>query len=122
MRRNKGKASGSTAEKSDESGLDRQRIDKWLWHARVVRTRGAAASLAMSGHVRVNGQRVLAASRMVQVGDVVLIALDRAVRVLKVLELSERRGSFELARRLYQDLVRSDARSGEDSSGDRSRR
>jgi ribosomal 50S subunit-recycling heat shock protein len=59
---------------------------------------------------------------MVQVGDVVLIALDRAVRVLKVLELSERRGSFELARRLYQDLVRSDARSGEDSSGDRSRR
>jgi ribosome-associated heat shock protein Hsp15 len=122
MRRNKRKASGSTAEKSDESGLDRQRIDKWLWHARVVRTRGAAASLAMSGHVRVNGQRVLAASRMVQVGDVVLIALDRAVRVLKVLELSERRGSFELARRLYQDLVRSDARSGEDSSGDRSRR
>jgi ribosome-associated heat shock protein Hsp15 len=122
MRRNKRKASGSTAEKSDESGLDRQRIDKWLWHARVVRTRGAAASLAMSGHVRVNGQRVLAASRMVQVGDVVLIALDRAVRVLKVLELSERRGSFELARRLYQDLVGSDARSGEDSSGDRSRR
>ena len=38
--------------------LDRQRIDKWLWHARVVRTRSAAAALAASGHVRVNGQRV----------------------------------------------------------------
>ena len=38
---------------------DRQRIDKWLWHARVVRTRPAAAGLATSGRVRVNGVRVL---------------------------------------------------------------
>jgi len=35
--------------------LDRQRIDKWLWHARVVRTRTAATALASAGHVRVNG-------------------------------------------------------------------
>ena len=34
---------------------DRQRIDKWLWHARLVRTRGAAAALAGAGYVRVNG-------------------------------------------------------------------
>jgi hypothetical protein len=33
-----------------------QRIDKWLWHARVVRTRGAAAALADAGYVRVNGR------------------------------------------------------------------
>ena len=44
-------------------GLDRQRIDKWLWHARVVRTRAAAAALAAAGHVRINGQRIDAASR-----------------------------------------------------------
>ena len=46
--------------------LDRQRIDKWLWHARVVRTRTAAAALAGSGHVRLNGARIDAASRPVQ--------------------------------------------------------
>jgi ribosome-associated heat shock protein Hsp15 len=37
------------------AGLDRQRIDRWLWHARLVRTRGAAAALADAGYVRVNG-------------------------------------------------------------------
>jgi ribosome-associated heat shock protein Hsp15 len=47
------------------AGLDRQRIDKWLWHARLVRTRGAAAALAGSGHVRVNGARIVAPGRSV---------------------------------------------------------
>jgi ribosome-associated heat shock protein Hsp15 len=84
--------------------LDRQRIDKWLWHARVVRTRAAAAALAGSGHVRVNGVRVDAPSRLVRAGDVVTIALDRRVRVLKVLGHAERRGSAGDARPLYEDL------------------
>jgi len=105
MRQSKRIGPGSTAAKAGDDGRDRQRIDKWLWHARLVRTRGAAASLADSGHVRVNGQRVVAASRTVRAGDVVLIAFDRAVRVLKVLGFSERRGSFELAKGLYQDLA-----------------
>jgi ribosome-associated heat shock protein Hsp15 len=84
--------------------LDRQRIDKWLWHARMVRTRSAAAALAASGHVRLNGQRIDAASRSVRVGDVVTIALDRTVRVLKVLDFAERRGPAAAARILYEDL------------------
>jgi ribosome-associated heat shock protein Hsp15 len=85
--------------------LDRQRIDKWLWHARVVRTRTAAAALAESGHVRVNGQRIDAASRAVKAGDVVTVALDRAVRVLKVLGFAERRGDADAARVLVEDLT-----------------
>jgi len=84
--------------------LDRQRIDKWLWHARVVRTRAAASALAGSGHVRLNGQRVDAASRAVKAGDVVTVALDRSVRVLKIVDFAERRGGAEAARTLYEDL------------------
>src|SRR5262245_1873524 len=83
---------------------DRQRIDKWLWHALVVRARSAAAALAASGHVRVNGQRIDAASRAVRVGDVVTVALDRTVRVLKVIGFADRRGGSEAARVLYEDL------------------
>jgi len=78
---------------------DRQRIDKWLWHARVVRARSAAAALAACGHVRVNGQRIDAASRAVKPGDVVTVALDRTVRVMKVLGFAERRGGAEAAGR-----------------------
>ena len=83
---------------------DRQRIDKWLWHARLVRARSAAAALAASGHVRVNGQRIDAASRAVRVGDVVTVALDRTVRVLKVMGFAHRRGGADAARVLYEDL------------------
>jgi ribosome-associated heat shock protein Hsp15 len=83
--------------------LDRQRIDKWLWHARVVRTRSAAASLADKGHVRVNGTRIDAASKIVRAGDVVTVTLDR-VRVLKVLAFCERRGDADAGRALYEDL------------------
>src|SRR5262245_57535678 len=85
--------------------LDRQRIDKWLWHARVVRTRTAAAALAAEGHVRVNGQRIDAASRIVRPGDVVTVALDRTVRVLKVVAFAERRGGAGDAAALWEDLT-----------------
>ena len=84
---------------------DRQRIDKWLWHARVVRTRSAAAALAAAGHVRVNGQRIDAASRAVRAGDVVTVALDRTVRIMKVMGFCDRRGGADAARVLYEDLA-----------------
>lgn len=90
---------------------DRQRIDKWLWHARVVRTRSAATALAASGHVRLNAQRIDAASRAVKAGDVITVALDRSVRILKVTGFAERRGDATAARRLYEDLSPPPARS-----------
>jgi len=89
---------GSTA-------MDRQRIDKWLWHARVVRTRSDAAALVESGHVRLNGKRNKAAGQPVRVGDVLTLALDRSVRVLEVAGFRERRGSAPAARALYRDLT-----------------
>lgn len=82
----------------------RQRIDKWLWHARMVRTRSDAAALTAAGHVRLNGERVTASSRKVARGDVVTLALDRSVRVVEVTGFCERRGGAEAARALYRDL------------------
>ena len=84
---------------------ERQRIDKWLWHARVVRTRSAAATLAASGHVRVNGARVAAPAKPVRAGDVVTIALDARVRILKVTGFAPRRGGSAEGQALYEDLA-----------------
>src|SRR5437763_14127868 len=91
--------------RSGANALDRQRIDKWLWHARVVRTRSAAAALAASGHVRINGERVDAPSRAVRPADVVTVALDRSVRVLKVTGFAERRGGPDSTPALWEDLT-----------------
>jgi ribosome-associated heat shock protein Hsp15 len=84
--------------------LERQRLDKWLWHARVVKARTSAAALVEAGHVRINGVREKAPGHTVKVGDVLTIGLDRSVRILKVAGFAERRGGASAARTLYEDL------------------
>jgi ribosome-associated heat shock protein Hsp15 len=84
--------------------LERQRLDKWLWHARVVKARSSAALLVEAGHVRINGVRETAPGHAVTVGDVLTIGLDRTVRLLKVVGFAERRGDASAARILYADL------------------
>src|SRR5258705_3942263 len=73
--------------------LDRQRLDKWLWHARVVKARTSAAALVEQGHVRINGVREQSPGHAVKAGDVLTIGLDRGVRGLRVVGFSERRGA-----------------------------
>ena len=84
--------------------MQRQRLDKWLWHARVVRARASAAALVEAGHVRINGTRERSPGHAVKAGDVVTVGLDRSVRVLKVTGFSERRGDASAASVLYEDL------------------
>ena len=100
------------------SEMDRQRIDKWLWHARVVRTRSAAAALAAAGHVRINGQRIDASSHPVRPGDVVTVALVETSGA-QGHRYAERRGSAEIARALYGDPTPPPAPPKEPSAGAR---
>ncbi len=87
------------------SGIARQRLDKWLWFTRVVKTRSLAAKLVTDGHVRVNSQRAETPAKAVKPGDVVTVALERTVRVMKVLSAGERRGPAAEAQTLYADLA-----------------
>ncbi|MEH3061214.1 MAG: RNA-binding S4 domain-containing protein [Methylobacterium radiotolerans] len=83
---------------------DRQRLDKWLWFARFARTRSLAARLVTDGFVRVNGQRAEAASKGLAVGDVVTVAAAHVTTAVRVLDLGQRRGPAEEARRLYAEV------------------
>ena len=85
--------------------MERQRLDKWLWHARVVKARSSAAALVESGHVRINGNREKSPGHGVKIGDVLTVALDRTVRVMKVEAFAERRGDATAARVLYADMT-----------------
>lgn len=82
----------------------RQRIDKWLFFARAVKSRSLAAKLATAGRVRINGDKAAQPSDTVKCGDVLTITLDRHVRVWKVLDLGARRGPAPEAQALYEDL------------------
>ena len=94
--------------------MDRQRLDKWLWHARVVKARTSAASLVESGHVRINGVREKSPGHAVKAGDVITVALDNSVRVLKVTGFAERRGDASSARVLYEDLQAGNLQAGKE--------
>ena len=84
-----------------------QRLDKWLWCARLVKTRTLAARLIEAGKIRINGERTLKVSRPVRAGDVVTGVSARAGRlfVVRVAGEAERRGPVTVARTLDEDLT-----------------
>jgi len=83
---------------------DRQRIDKWLFFSRAVKSRSLAAKLVVAGRVRINRDKAAQASDMVKPGDVLTITLERRIFVWKVLNTGVRRGPAEEARTLYEDM------------------
>lgn len=85
--------------------MPEQRLDKWLWCARLVKTRSGAARLIADGKVRINGERALKPSRLVHGGDVVTAAHAGRLSVVRVLDVAERRGPASLAQALYEDLT-----------------
>ncbi len=84
--------------------VDRQRIDKWLFFARIVKSRTLAAKFAAGGKVRVNRAKIDQASHQIKPGDVLTITLERRIAVYKVLQPGTRRGPASEARELYEDL------------------
>lgn len=82
----------------------RQRVDKWLFFARLAKSRSLAARLVEAARVRVNGVKIEEASHLIRPGDVLTVALDRRIGVFRVLAPGDRRGPYPEARRLYEDL------------------
>ena len=88
-----------------QSPLDSVRLDKWLWAARVFKTRSLASTACDGGKVDVNAASAKPA-RTLRPGDVVRVTLPQGRhRVLKVLALGDRRGSAAVARGLFEDLT-----------------
>ena len=70
----------------------------------LLRPRREDARLVEAGHVRVNGARSDNAAKLLRQGDVLTIALERRVRVLRVVADGERRGPFSEASLLFEEL------------------
>lgn len=98
-----------------------QRLDKWLWVARLVRTRTLGARLIEAGKLRVNGERALKPSRSVQSGDVITGAKFGRLFVVRMLGSAEHRASPGIASLLYEDLTPPD-RPGEHQGSGKSAR
>ena len=81
------------------------RLDKFLWFARIAKTRSAAQALAEEGHLRIDGRVADRAHAPVRVGNILTFALHGRVRVLRVEALPRRRGPAAEARLLYSEVL-----------------
>lgn len=84
--------------------VDRIRLDKWLWHARFLKTRTLAAKFISGGAVRLNGVPVAKPAVQISPGDVLTFAFGERVRVARVVAPGVRRGPAPEAQTLYEDL------------------
>lgn len=84
--------------------VGRQRLDKWLWFARIVKSRTLAQKLIASGAIRVDSERTTSTDHRVGPGMVLTFMLNDRVRVLRILDPGTRRGPASEAQALYEDL------------------
>ncbi len=81
-----------------------QRIDRWLWFARFVKTRALAQRLVAKGKVRVNRTKITKPSQTVSPGDVVSFMNRDHIKVVEVIGTGSRRGPAPEARTLYNEI------------------
>jgi ribosome-associated heat shock protein Hsp15 len=81
------------------------RLDKWLWAARVFRTRSLAADACEGGKIDVN-DRAARPAKGLRPGDVLRVSLPHGRRrLLRVVALDDRRGPATTARALFDELT-----------------
>lgn len=93
---------------NEDSGSTRNlalRLDKWLWFARLVRTRSLATRLCTAGCVAVGDHAAAKPHHAVRIGDAVIVDLPRRRRRLIVRALGQRRGPAAQAQLLYDEPV-----------------
>lgn len=82
-----------------------QRLDKWLWFARLAKTRSLAQRLVQEGSVRINRERTVKPAQTVRVGDMISVDVGDRLRLLEILAPGIRRGPATQAALLFRDLA-----------------
>ena len=80
------------------------RIDKWLWAARIFKTRTIAAAACKKGQVSLKGSAVKA-SRMIKVGDVIEVRKPPITYSFRVLQAIERRVGAKLIPEILENIT-----------------
>jgi ribosome-associated heat shock protein Hsp15 len=80
------------------------RIDKWLWSARIFKTRSQASEACRKGRIIINGIQVKP-SRDIKASEIILIRKPPAIYTYRVKSLVQKRLSALLARECYEDLT-----------------
>ena len=84
--------------------MNEARIDKWLWAARIFKTRSIAANACKNGRVTMNGNHIKP-SRMIKAGETIDVKKPPIVYSFKVLQPIEQRVGTKLIPEIYENIT-----------------
>jgi ribosome-associated heat shock protein Hsp15 len=82
----------------------KERLDKFLFFSRAIKSRTLAQKIIESGVIRVNSEQTIDSDHKVGAGDVLTMAIHNRIVVWKILDAGTRRGPASEAQGLYEDL------------------
>ena len=81
------------------------RLDTYLYYIRIFKSRSIATKFVLTNRLRISGQVTQKPHRMISVGDVLTITINDNIKILKVLEIPNRRGPYTESLNFYEDIT-----------------
>lgn len=82
-----------------------QRIDLWMWHARIYKTRSISTKFIKLRHIRLNSCLVSKSAHTIKINDILTFPWNEQIRVIKVLNLTKQRVAAKNISLIYQEIL-----------------
>lgn len=84
---------------------DTQRIDIWLWHARIYKTRSISTNFVSQNIFRLNSCSISKPAYKIKINDVLTFPWNNKIRVIKILNLTKQRMAAKNISLIYQEIL-----------------
>ena len=81
------------------------RLDVFLYYTRIFKSRSIATKFVLTNRIRISGQVTQKPHRMISIGDVLTMTINDNIKILKVLDIPNRRGPYSEALNFYEDIT-----------------
>jgi len=81
------------------------RLDIYLYYIRIFKSRTIATKFVLSSRLRISGQVTQKPHKMISVGDILTITINDNIKILKVLDIPNRRGPYSESLNFYEDIT-----------------
>ena len=81
------------------------RLDIYLYYIRIFKSRSIATKFVLTNRLRISGQVIQKPHKMISVGDVLIMTINDNIKILKVLDIPSRRGSYPESLNFYEDIT-----------------
>ena len=81
------------------------RIDRWLFFARIFKTRSKAIRAVEKGLIYLNGNQIKKQSQLIKIGDGIIVKRSNKILQIRVAKFGIKRESYDLAKHMYEDTI-----------------